>query len=478
VEGGPVTARVLTTTDAFFVAYQEQSRILMHFGAEFAVDGAVDRAAIDAAVGAALARWPALGMTLGRGVGGLRWRGEPRALVEESADAADIPRWRNTPIDPFREPPFGVLWVRRSARDHAVVLRCHHAVADGHLFFAIGCEVMTALGEHVGNGNGRGRGSGTGSGSGDGGGSGDGSGRDSGGGIGIGRGRGDTTVPAHPERAFAEGERASRGPAHPLAFGRLWREAKLGASIKHARWLSREAKADRSARIAMRAVAPGDVASSDRRLDARARRAVIERARDARVRPAWIAAAAWLQTLHAWNAERGTDNPMFSVEVPVTLRRGAGGMSDTGNHLAVLTLFADARAPIDELARGMWRDYAAGVRRRDHLAVPFLANPARLLPWPVFRRVAVSPTSTGFATTHFTWLAHEPELHARVRARSSGALAVVDQRIYTPVCLAMGAALCVLDWPDSLQLAITHRLTGLSADDAGRLGELLVERLA
>jgi hypothetical protein len=412
----------LTSTDAFFVAYQERSGILMSFGAEIELAGPLVRSALDAAATHALARWPALGQTVRRGLGGLRWDGEPARIVHETDDPLELERWRNTPIDPFREAPFGVLWLRRAPDAHVLAFRSHHAVADGRLFFAIVCELLGVV-------------------------------------------AGATAPP--PRRSVPH-------TPHPLAFARLWRATRLAPSWRYIRWLAREASAERSARIALRARTPGAVASCDRRLD---RAALAARASVERVRPPWLVAAAWLQALHAWNTSRGIAEPMFSLELPVDLRRGAGGLHGVGNHLAVLTLFADARAPLGELARGLWRDYATGVRRRDHLAVPMLGAPARLLPWPVFRRIAANSSTTGFATTHFTWLARDRDVRADVHAASRGALAMTDQRIYTPVCLGMGVGLCVLDWPDAHQLAITHRVTGMSADDASALADLVLASL-
>jgi hypothetical protein len=413
----------LTTTDAFFVAYQERAGILMHLGAELVLAGSLDRVALEAAVGIAIARWPALESTLVQTFRGLRWRAGAHRMVFEDREPA-LERWRNTPIDPFREPPFGVLWVRRSATEHVLAFRCHHAVADGMLFLAIVGEILTALANRV--------------------------------------------TASKPPTSTVE---------HPLGLARLWRETKLAASWKAARTLAREARADRSARVALRDEVAGAIACCDRRIDAAGRAAIVLRARTEQVRPAWIVAAAWLQALHAWNVRRGAENALISIEVPVSLRRGPHAMSGTGNHLTVLTLFGDARMPLGALARALWDDYVAAIRRRDHLAVPLFANPVRVLPWPVFRRVAVTTSSTGFATSHFTWIEHEADFRAEARARSNGALVVTDQRFYTPVCLRMGVALGVMAWPDELQLSITHRLTGLTADDASELADLLRGKL-
>ena len=419
-----LSARVqtLTTTDAFFVAYQERAGISMHLGAELELAGTLDREMLDAAIAHVLARWPALASTLAKKLGGLTWTGQsPVLTVTDSADRVEA--WRNTHIDPFREPPFGVLWVPRGDRHHLAV-RCHHAVADGMLFLAIVGELLANLGA--------------------------------------------------PSTASAAGS-----PDHPLSFGRVWREVKLADSWKHARTLSREAKLDRSARVALREAKPGAIATCDRRIDAATRRAITARAASAQVRPPWIVAAAWLRAVYAWNARRDATQSLMSLEVPVSLRRGPHAMDGTGNHLTVLTLFADARASVDELARALWDDYVAGIRRRDHLAISLFGAPVRLLPWSMFRRVAVTTTSTGFATTHFTWVEHERDFRSALRDRTNGALVVRDQRFYTPVCLRMGVALGVMAWPDSeLQLSITHRLTGMTSAEADELCDLLVEELA
>ena len=410
----------LTTTDAFFVAYQERAGITMHLGAELVLDGALERTQLEAAIVRAIERWPALACTLAKRLGGLAWRPAAQPVL---AIGGDVVAWRNTPIDPFREPPFGVMWVPGERR-HVLAFRCHHAVADGMLFLAIVGEIVGGL--------------------------------------------------------YGTSEPAARPDGvHPLAFVRLRQEAKLGASWRHARTLAREARDDRSARIALRAVVPGDTAICDRRLDAKARAAIARRAASEDVRPPWLAAAAWLRAVYAWNARRGVDASLISVEVPVSMRRGPHAMAGTGNHLTVLTLFGDARAPLGALARSLWEEYAAAIRRRDHLAVPLLGAPARLLPWRVFRRVAVTTTSTGFATTHFTWIEHARDFRAELAARSGGALVVREQQFYTPVCLRMGAALGVMAWPDAeLQLSITYRETGLAAAEAAELADLVVAELA
>jgi hypothetical protein len=395
----------LTTTDAFFVAYQQQRGILMHFGVEVELASPPTRADLDRAIASTLERWPTLAQTIARGVAGLRWMGGPHPVLH-TGHGEDIIGFRNTPIDPFREPPFGVLWSRNT-----LAFRCHHAAADGELFIAIVSHFLAQLAS---------------------------------------------------KELQSDNHFSSR--AHPLAFSSLWRTTDVRPSLRYARWLADEAKAGRSLRLHLTKSAPGPIAICETQLDARDRDRLFERARDARVRPAWLIAAAWMQAMHAFSVRTNDAMPpLVSLEVPVTLRR----RSDVpGNALAVTTLFGDARRELDDLARGLWRDYARHIKQRDHLAVPLLSAPVRFLPWPIFKRVAVTTTSTGFATSHFTWLDHATE-----------SMAIEKRRMYTPVCQHMGAALCALASRDSLQLSITHRTNGVSATDARALSDILLDQL-
>ena len=76
----------------------------------------------------------------------------------------------------------------------------------------------------------------------------------------------------------------------------------------------------RGTRVALRAETPGAVASCDRRLADK--QAIERRAKSVDVRPPWIACAAWLRAVSAWNAKRGQTNTLVSVEIPVNMRRG------------------------------------------------------------------------------------------------------------------------------------------------------------
>jgi hypothetical protein len=117
------------------------------------------------------------------------------------------------------------------------------------------------------------------------------------------------------------------------------------------------------------------------------------------------------------------------------------------------------------------------IRQRLHLALPLLSSPAKFLPWSLFRRLAASPQLTGFATSHFAWFEQSQTIHDDVLQLSGGALQIVDQRIYPPVCLHMGAALSILAWPERAQIFLTHRLTALSTMEAESLLDLVVQEL-
>jgi hypothetical protein len=259
---------------------------------------------------------------------------------------------------------------------------------------------------------------------------------------------------------------------------RLLRGGKLKPMWRYTRWLAAESRAGRSTRLAVRACAPGDVATCERELEGAAFDRLKLRASSSGVAPAWLCAAAWMRAINKWNASQGAgSNSVVSLEVPVSLRRGRGSENRVGNFISPLVLFGDASRPLDEIARDLSKGLMTEVRRRSHMGVPLFTAPGRFLPWALFRRLAVNTTSTGFATSHFTWLEQEGDIHAEIAWLSDGLLRVTAQRIYTPVCLHMGAALAALAWPDRAQLLITHRLNALSIEDASRLADLVVSEL-
>jgi hypothetical protein len=401
LEGGVVTT--LSAIDAFFVAYQESSGVLMQLGVEVELKGRITRDDVQRMLSHLVKRWPPLGQRLHRDWLGLSWEGKPRIneMLREAGNRDGLAEWRNRPLNPFREPPFQLLWI---ANDdvNLFAFRAHHAVVDGEGFFGVCAEALRAL--------------------------------------------------------------AGATDKTDLKTG-FTRTLSVTDALGKVQELRRQAQSDRSARIVVRSTAAGPIAIVEREL-----------ARDQV--SGWLCAAAWMKAIHAWNQSRGqATTSLVSLEVPVSLRRSRDQLC-IGNLISPLVLYGDATQPLEDLAQELKQQMSHAMRQRTHLALPSLAAPAKFLPWEVFRRIAASPELTGFATSHFAWLEHAQTIHDDVSRASDGALQLVDQQIYTPVCLHMGAAVAVLAWPERAQVFLTHRLNALSTNDADALLDLMVRELA
>ena len=229
--------------------------------------------------------------------------------------------------------------------------------------------------------------------------------------------------------------------------------------------MRKEARANQSARLAMSSCVPGEIS-------------VVERDLEKADLGGWLCASAWMKAIHAWNLSRGADpSTLISLEVPVSLRRTRDNVVRIGNLISPLTLYGDASLPIDELAKDLKQQMSKAMRRRTHLALPSLLSPARFLPYEVFRKFSTNPELTGSATSHFAWFEQSQSIHDDVLRISGGALQIVNQQIYTPVCLHMGAAMAILTWPDRTQVFLTHRLNALSTADANTLLDLMAQEL-
>jgi len=397
---------MLSAIDAFFVAYQESSGVLMQLGVEIELKGRIDRGDVERMLSHVVKRWPPLGQRLHREWLGLSWEGKPRIseMLRVAENREALASWRNRPLNPFREPPFQLLWI---ANDDAnlFAFRAHHAVVDGEGFFGICAEALRALARK--------------------------------------------TVTADDT---------------DLKNG-FTRTLNVTDALQRVQQLRKEAQSDRSARLAVHSSAPGPIAIAERDLERNALNG-------------WLCAAAWMKAIYAWNQSRGpTTTSLISLEVPVSLRRGRDHHLRIGNQLSPLVLYGDATRSLEDLAHELKQQMNRAMRRRTHLALPALSAPAKFLPWEVFRRLAASPELTGFATSHFAWLEHAQTIHDEVSSGSDGALQIVDQQIYTPVCLHMGAGLAVLAWPERAQVFLTHRLNALSTSDANVLLDLMVQEL-
>ena len=402
-----MTATRLSAVDAFFVAYQETSGVLMQLGVEVELKGRITRDDLDHMLRYVAGRWPPLSQTLRKHLSGLLWEGESRVSEMLRMDGT-VAEWRNRRLDPFKEPPFQVLWIADGER-HLLAFRAHHAVVDGEGFFAVCAEAVRALAEKQ------------------------------------------TQIEQIHTKQTRE------------------RSLKLGDALKTVQRMRRESLEIRSASLAKRSCGPGNISIVEGNL---------ERS-DFGNAPGWLCAGAWIKAIHAWNRSRGGDSsPLISLEVPVSLRRARDNQVRIGNLISPLTLYGDASQPLDVVAKDLKQQMSKAMRQRTHLALPSLASPAKFLPYGMFRRLTANPELTGSATSHFAWFEQSQSIHEDVARISAGALQIVNQQIYTPVCLRMGAAMAILAWPDRTQVFLTHRLSAFSTADAETLLDLMVQELS
>ena len=449
----PVPPTRLSATDAFFVAYQQRAGILMQLGGEVDLAGRLEREHLEQMILHIVRRWPRLGQRLKRSLFGLKWNGSCRVdemLRIGNRQNGGLTGWRNEPIDPFRDPPFQVLWIPPhqassaceyhdlNCESHTIAFRAHHSVMDGESLVAVTADAVPFLTE-----------------------------------LSIGK----QSPTPEPKRATTLKDLVS--------VKQLLRRRRLGEMFRYTRWLAAEARAPRSTRIACEAFATGDTQLCERRLDSAAFTRLKKRATATRTAASWLAAAAWMRAIHASNLGAGAEaasNSIVSLEFPVSLRRGLGIESRhsdhdvLGNFISPLVVFGDAAEPLEPLARKLRKQVMQGIRSQSHWGTPLVTAPGKFLPWSIFRRVAVSPRTTGFATSHFTWF-EQADACANIARISDGALRVTGQRIYTPVCLHMGAALVLLASSDYAQIFLTYRQTAFSNDAAERLIDLMVAEL-
>jgi hypothetical protein len=408
----------LSAIDAFFVAYQQCSGVLMQLGAEVELKGRIERTRVEQMLRYLVRRWPPLGQRLRKGLFGLTWEGECRVsqMLKTAESRKALVEWRNRPLNPFVEPPLQLLWIA-DGDTNVFAFRAHHAVVDGEGFFAICAEALRAL--------------------------------------------------AGKESIAAD---SSDGNG-------LFPRVSVAEALKHLQRLREESQSKRSARLAVRSVAPGDISIVERDLDKDEFRGLQRRATELNVAAGWLCASAWMKAIHAWNLARGIDSPVISLEVPVSLRRRRDTHVSIGNRISPLTLLGDATQTLEALAVDLKQQMSKAIRHRVHLALPVVSSSAKFLPWSLVRSLAADPRLTGVATSHFVWFEQSQTIHDEVLQLSGGALEMVDERIYTPVCLHMGAALSVLAWPERAQIFLTHRLTALSTTEADELADLVVQEL-
>lgn len=396
----------LSAIDAFFVAYEETSGVLMQLGVEVKLKGRISREDVEGMLSHLVRRWPQLGQRVTRRLLGLVWDGRVplREMLWIAEPGKNLSWWRNKALCPFVEPPFQVLWIA-NGDENVLAFRAHHAVVDGEGFFGVCAEALRALSD--------------------------------------------------------KNHLATDYTDHKDGFSR---PSSLVNAIENVQKLRSDARANKSARLFVHSCTPGKIG-------------VVER--DVEVRNGWLCASAWMKAIYEWNCLRESKTTsLISLEVPVSLRRRRNQHLQIGNLISPLTLFGDATQPLEELASQLKQQMSSAMRRREHLALRTLSAPGDFLPWKIFRRIVASPELTGFATSHFAWLEQEQSIHDDVFRGSAGALQLVDQQIYTPVCLHMGAALAVLAWPERTQIFLTYRFTALNEVEANRLLDLVVQQLS
>ena len=422
----------LSQMDAFFVACQERTGILMQHGVEVDVRAELQREQLEAVLSYLVCRWPRLGQTLHKSWAGLRWRGEchVQKMLRVANESDSLHRWRTQPLDPFTEPPFQLLYVPGTHRS-TLAFRSHHSVADGESSVVICNEAMRILALMM---------------------------------------RGGAPLP-DPDMA---GTLSLPKIISPM---RLLRDGKLLAMWRQMRSVSAEARAGRSMSLAMCAREPGPIATCERLVDEVDLVELKGRAGSAGITPAWFCAAAWVRAIATWNSSRAIPTQrLVSLEVPVSLRPRRSRLEAVGNFISPLVLFGDPSQTLPEVALGLRAQFRTQMQERSHLVVPLFTAPARFLPWPLFRRLAMTHASTGFATSHFTWLDQKTHLQG-FSTLSGGALEILDLHIYTPVCLHMGAALAVLSLAGRAKLVLTYRLNAFSGEDAESLLELVFDEV-
>lgn len=425
----------LSSIDSFFVAYQERSGIPMSLGVALEVRGELLREQLEQMLQHLVNQWPALGQTLQQQFFGIKWGGPIlwQKMLHQDNFPGDLDSWRNHPINPFEEPPFQLLWLNTQPgiSPHILAFRCHHALVDGLGLLYLCSRAIAILSSLL-------------------------------------TGQTVTSISSIPQKTLKEmiNRRATQRQGHLL---KMW---------GYMRWLSREAVSGKSARLALKCIAPGPITFCERHLNEQQTLAFRHYAYQHHISPLWLGVAAWMKAIWLWNTSQNqTGNSLISLEIPVSLRGKFSDLTCIGNFIAPLIVLGDARLRLETLARELKQQFLQGIKERAHLAVPFFSEPGKHLPWSLFRQVALSPRSTGFATSHFTWFDQHQDPYVEISSSSEGKLEILAQHIHAPVCLHMGAALFVWALPQRIQLSITHRLNALSAEDAHKLMDLLVKTL-
>lgn len=378
--------------------------------------------------------WPELGQTLHLRIFGLKWDGECKVekMLRYSRNRENISGWRNKSIDPFQEPPFQLLWIQND-NEHVLAFRAHHSVVDGEAFFDICTEAVRILAN------------------------------------------------------LKKGVKPSLPLVRPSAnFIRLIdalglvRKGKIIPMIRYLRRTANDAKLGLTARFAMNKCEPGNISLCERLIDGQTLLHLRQYAGFFYTTHVWLCAAAWIKTIYKWNLLKNKSScSRVSLEIPVNFRRKYNSCQCMGNFISPLITTVDALPAITDVARALQKQFRNGARDLVYFGLPLFTFPAQFIPWKLFRRFAATSSSTGSATSHFTWLKlkQSRDVYMETSKASGGELQIIDQRVFSPVCLHMGASLLILGTARPVKAIITYRLNAFSDSGANTLADLFAREL-
>lgn len=416
----------LSVIDAFFVAYHEASDALMQFGCALTVRGALSKFALERVMAKAITRWPQLNQRVKAQRIGLAWVNattpqDSGSLIIECGSKQEALDGVNRSIDPFKEAPFR-LYVHSQGDEQLLVFVSHHALMDGEGLFGVSRYMSHALACELAG------------------------------------------APPRLEAGEFFPKPSERVKSATGASGQ-WVKT-LSKTWRYKQWMAQESVTPRGVTMCLRSLDAGAVRAHTIWIDALD--AHEDAAREVGVKLTWLAMAAWAKALHQWNAMRDdASKEIISLEVPVSLRAALNDTTSMGNHVSLLLLLADASLSTGQLARELRAQLSEAIADEAHKAVPLWSAPGALLPWSIFKKVAVDPKNTGSATSHFVWL----EAPRPLQDDLSPSLEVEALTLYTPVCMEMGVAFCAVRWPDRLQVALTYRDSALNDEDIAQLAQ-------
>lgn len=414
----------LSAVDAFFVAYHNACDALMHLGAEFVFKAELTEQVLLTALDHTAKLWPEF---YARVEVHRRWvcwsspQWSARDVLVVASDEEACAHHRNHPIDPFHTPAVRCVWYARPDGHHHVAFYLHHALADGELFFCMARCLVTSLRALLSS---------------------------------------DARMPELTDfqpTLMPEGKNSL-----------VDRARRLPAQLQYKRWMDQQHQNPTFQSCVLMSNEPGPLQLYRRRLPDTITSHLRQLASSESLPTSWLVMAGWFKTLAWWNAQHHAPSSPLSMEVPVSLRSKRVGLR-LGNHVSQVVLVADPHQSLSALARQLKQSFSKLVKRGEHRAVYDLAQPGQSLPWTAFEKVATGPEADGFATGTYVWLSRPEDW----LMQSSEQFEVMDYRVMTPACMAIGSSICVLSWPDHIDVCLTARQTAFDDDAvAGQLNYL------